>query len=194
MLRALGKPLPELWRPPTTASPSSGGDGKARAAQGERLCPYKAVVWAPVCWCRVEPGGAAAPAPAGMPLKTGTNTARRGRTQALSHTFQAPHSCPYMSRQHLTGRAPSPTPGPAAVAAARPQPGLAAPAHPRAGGRSQQVQAAMLGHPRESSPTPRQHRSGSCCCRAPRVASPKANPLGRAQPAGREEPRQLRSR
>lgn len=67
MLRALGKPPPELQRPPATASPGSGGDGKVMAAQGERLCPYKAFVWAPVCWCCTEPGGAAASAPAGMP-------------------------------------------------------------------------------------------------------------------------------
>lgn len=55
MLRALGKPPPELRSPPAT-HPSSGGDGKATAAQGEQLCPYKAIVWAPVCWCRTEPG------------------------------------------------------------------------------------------------------------------------------------------
>lgn len=46
-------------------------------------------------------GGEEAPAPAGMPLRTGTNSARRGRTGALSHTFQAPLSFPYKSRQHL---------------------------------------------------------------------------------------------
>lgn len=145
MLRALGKPLPELWRPPATASPGSGSDGKATAAQGERLCPYKAIVWAPVCWCRAEPRGAAAPAPAGMSLKRGTNTARRGRTKVLTHTFQAPHSCPYMSRQHLAGRAPRPMPGPAPAAAAPPTPPASSPCVPQGGGK--QVQAVMLGHP-----------------------------------------------
>lgn len=131
MLRAFGRSLPELQRLfPTTSA--RGGDGKAIATRGEQLCPYKAIVWAPVCCCCLEPGGAAAPAPAGMPLKTGTNTARRGRTQALSHTFQAPHSCPYMSKQHLLGSA-VPTPGSPAGAAAAPQPGPAAPARP--GGR-----------------------------------------------------------
>lgn len=46
MLRALGKHPPEHSRSPATTSQ---GDGKAKAAEGDRLCPYKGIVWASVC-------------------------------------------------------------------------------------------------------------------------------------------------
>lgn len=53
MLRALGKHPPEHSRSPATTSQ---GDGKAKAAEGDRLCPYKGIVWASVCSCSAEPG------------------------------------------------------------------------------------------------------------------------------------------
>lgn len=98
-----------------------------------------------------------------------------------------------MSRQHLTGRAGHHGPRLAPQQRLQPLPAGGGSHHqPQAGEEAARANS-DAGASHGGSPTPRQHRSGSRCCRAARAAPPAAHSWVRLSQQGRKELWQLHS-